>query len=114
MKNKGRLPCPSYQKCKVIKKIVPFTGSKTTGGRGWLFPKRSPFLPILNKYFLELKEAGHKRRIGLKAEYTPSKLLPDQECENLDGHPISMHKVISLFTLFVVGLFVSTVILWFE
>lgn len=114
IQNKDRISCLNYQKCNVVRKIIPFTGSKTAGGRGWLFPKRSPFLPIFKKYFWELKEAGHWRRIKDKAEYNKYHLLPDQECEDLDGHPISMHKVISLFTMFFVAVFVSTAIFWLE
>ena len=90
--------CDKYQKCEVVS--VPFTEGRFPGGRGWIFPKRSPFLPIFNKYYWELKEAGFRTRIKNKPEYRPNHLLPEQECETLDGHPISMHKVISLFAMF--------------
>ena len=49
--------CHRYQNCEVV--LVPFTEGRFPGGAGWIFPKRSPFLPMLNKYYWELKEAGH-------------------------------------------------------
>ena len=104
------MPCPAYQKCKVV--IAPFTEGRINGGMGWLFPKRSPFLPIFNKYYWEVKEAGHYERVYNKPEYDKTHLLPDQECEDLDGHPISMHKVISLFALFFSTAFLSATIFW--
>ena len=79
---------------------------------GWLFPKRSPFLPIFNKYFWELKEGGHWDRINSKPEYDPTKLLPDQECDTLDGHPIRMFKVISLFAMFFCSVALISMIFW--
>ena len=56
--------------------------------------KRSPFLPIFNYHFWQLNEAGYKQRIYNKPEYlgTTSHLWPAQECEDLDGQPISMFK----------------------
>ena len=102
--------CHRYQNCEVV--LVPFTEGRFPGGAGWIFPKRSPFLPILNKYFWELKEAGHWSRINSKPEYNPIKLLPDQECPTLDGHPISMFKVISLFAMFGVSILLTSGIFW--
>ena len=110
MSEKFNKRCSEYQKCEVV--AAPFTEGYFPGGVGWIFPKRSPFLPIFKKYFWELKEAGHKQRIYNKPEYKDSHLLPDQECETLDGHPISMFKVISLFTMFFGTAFLSSVIFW--
>ena len=104
------LPCRKYQSCEVV--AAPFTEGRSAGGVGWFFPKRSPFLSIFNKYYWELQEEGHFARIKGEPEYHPFKLLPDQECETLDGHPISMHKVISLFTMFVCSAFLSSTIFW--
>ena len=109
-KNSGYVVCKRYQRCEVVK--APFTEGSFPGGAGWLFPKRSPFLPIFNQYFWELKYAGHWNRIISKPEYDPTKLLPYQECETLDGHPISMHKVISLFAMFFGAAFISFAIFW--
>ena len=108
-KTSGSL-CKRYQRCEVVK--APFTEGSYPGGVGWLFPKRSPFLSVFNHYYWELKYAGHWNRIGNKPEYNPTKLLPYQECETLDGHPISMHKVISLFTMFLAVAFISLAIFW--
>ena len=103
-------PCQRYQKCEVV--MTPFTEGLFPGGMDWLFPKRSPLLPIFNKYYWELKESGHFKITFDKPEYDPSHLLPDQECETLDGHPISMDKVISLFTMFFSTAFLCTMIFW--
>ena len=108
--DKGQSPCVKYQNCEVV--TAPFTEGKSSSGSGWMFPKRSPLLPIFNKYFWELKEAGHYERIYHQPEYDPFKLLPDQECKDLDGDPISQHKVISLFTMFFSIAFLSSVIFW--
>ena len=64
----------------------------------WSF-QISPFLPIFNHVYWETKEAGLLDRIWAKPSYSPNKLLPKHECDTLDGHPIHMHKVISLFTM---------------
>ena len=106
----GLYPCEKIQNCEVIP--APFTEGRFPGGAGWFFPKRSPFLPILNKHYWELKEAGHFNRIENKPEYDPQHLLPEQECDDLDGHPISMHKVISLFAIFLGAAFLSAIIFW--
>ena len=100
--------CKSYQTCEVI--IPPFTEGKFMGGRGWLFPKRSPFLPAFNQLFWKIKELGLYQRIINQPKYSPNKLLPKQYCETLDGDPISMHKVVSLFALFAVAFNVTLVI----
>ena len=102
--------CHSYHSCKVV--TVPFTEGRISGGAGWIFPKRSPFLSIFNRYYWELKEGGHFDRIQSKFEYDPTKLLPGQECETLEEDPISMHKVISLFTMFFSCLFVTALVFW--
>ena len=85
--------CSKYQKCEVV--TAPFSKGYFPGGIGWIFPKRSPFLPIFNYHFWQLNEADHKRRIYNKPEYKPSYLWPAQECEDLDGQPISMFKSMS-------------------
>ena len=92
---------------------VPFTEGKVPGGSGWLFPKRSPFLPIFNKHFWELKELGHWKRIS-KSYSSTALLSTSQENEDLDEHPISMHKVISLFAMFFGAAFLSLLIFWYE
>ena len=102
--------CKIYQTCEVVN--TPFTDGKFPGGMGWLFPKRSPFLPIFNKLFWKMKEGGLIDRIAFQPEYTPNKLLDTQVCETLDGDPISMHKVVSLFALFAVAFSFTLAIFW--
>ena len=89
--------CSKYQTCEAV--IAPFIEGRYPGGVGWIFPKRSPFLPIFNQFYWDIKEAGLLDRIWAQPKYSPNKLLPKHECETLDGHPIHMHKVISLFTM---------------
>ena len=89
--------CDAYQKCKVV--TAPFTTGRFAGGAGWLFPKRSPFFSIFNHYVRVLKETGLKDRVVNTPEYDPKYLLPDQECETFDGHPVSMSIVFSLFAM---------------
>ena len=48
-KNTGYVVCKRYQRCEVVK--APFTEGRFPGGVGWLFPKRSPYLPIFNQYY---------------------------------------------------------------
>ena len=89
---------------------APFTDGRYIGGGGWIFPKRSPLLPILHKYYWELKEKGFQDRLSRTPERSPSHLLPDQECDTLEGHPISMHKVISVVAMFFGGFCLSLMI----
>ena len=89
--------CDVYQKCKVV--TAPFTTGRFAGGAGWLFPKRSPYFSIFNYYVRVMKETGLKDRIVNTPEYEPTYLLPDQECETFDAHPVSMLIVISLFAM---------------
>ena len=111
MVGKGHLQfCERYQKCEVVR--VPLIEGPFSGGLGWMFPKRSPFLQTFNKYYWELREAGHWRRVLDQPKYFKNKFLPPQECEEFDVHPISMDKVISLFTMFFVSVFISCVIFW--
>ena len=111
MIGKGHLKtCPRYQNCEVVR--IPYTEGPFSGGLGWMFPKRSPFLQPFTKYYWELKEAGHLLRILATPEYSPTQLLPPQECDDFDMNPIGMHKVISLFTMFFVAVFFCSAIFW--
>ena len=104
--------CSVYKRCEIVN--PPFTDGKYSGGTGWLFPKRSPFLPIINKFFRQINEAGLMYRIYRQPEFHPTNmLLPNQVCETLDGDPISMHKVVSLFVLFAVAFSFTLVIFWY-
>ena len=100
--------CDAYQKCKVVTAL--FTTGRFAGGAGWLFPKRSPYFSIFNYYVRVMKETGLKDRIVNTPEYEPKYLLPDQECETFDVHPVSMLIVISLFAMLLGAVFLSLVI----
>ena len=102
----SRIPhCDSYKKCKVVK--TPIVVSKTLGS-GWMFPKRSPFLPILKHYIGLFKEAGTFKR--LQNSHYENNYSPDQECFEYDGHPIQMQKAVSLFGLILGGMGLSFII----
>ena len=104
------LECQAYQKCKVV--AAPFTVGRSMGGAGWVFQKRSPFLPILNHYYWKYEESGLIERIWNQPKYDPTHLLPDRECETLDGHAVSMLKVASLFAMLASAACLSITILW--
>lgn len=101
--------CKAYHECKVIK--APFATAKVAGGAGWLFSKRSPYLPVFQKYYREAKETGALHRLWQHPKYTPNALLPDQICEELDGEPIGMDKAFSLFMMLCGGGSLSLLIL---
>ena len=101
----GRQICDSYKKCKVVK--TPFLVSKTLGA-GWMFPKRSPFLPILNNYIGLAIEGGTYKRI--KNSHDENMHLPDQDCLEYDGQPIQMRKAFSLFGMILGGIGLSFII----
>ena len=98
--------CESYQKCDVVK--THFVVGESFGA-GWMFPKRSQFLPILNHYIGMVKEGGSVRRIS--HQYDENSHLPEQECFEYNGDPIAMKKVGSLFALIVGGMGISLIIL---
>lgn len=64
VRTKPHLKCKRYQKCETV--VVPFTEGRHPGGSGWLFPKRSPFLPVFKEHYWKLKEAGYWQRIENK------------------------------------------------
>ena len=99
--------CTCYKKCKVVK--TPFVVSKMLGA-GWMFPRRSPFLPILKHYFGLFKEAGTYNRLKDSHKENKNNHLPDQECFEYDGHPIQMQKAVSLFGLILGGMGLSFII----
>ena len=101
----GRNVCNSYEKCEVVKTPVVFA---TTVGAGWMFPKRSPFLPILKIYFGLVQEAGSYNRV--LDYYNEKKLLPEQECLKYDGDPIQMRKAVSLIGIILGGTGLSFII----
>ena len=102
--------CPEYVDCRVV--AAPFSSYTGTGGAGWLFPKRSPFLPIFNYYFWIMKGSGAYGRI-MKPQNSPlynPKSIIYQQCENLEGKPIGIHKSSSVFVILIAGLCLSILV----
>ena len=89
--------------------MTPFVVNKIPGG-GWMFPKRSPFFPIFNQYFIVLKEEGIFKRIMESYDDNPG--LPPQVCNNYDGKPIKINKIFSLFAIIAGGIGMSTFLFW--
>ena len=84
--------------------------NKIPGG-GWMFPKRSPFYPIFNHYFIELEASGVYKRIG--EFWDENSHLPPQVCPDYDGKAIKIEKIVSLFLLSAGGVALSVLIfLW--
>ena len=104
--NYGGLPeCDSFKNCKVV--VTPFVINKIPGG-GWMFPKRSPFYPIFNHYFIELEATGLYKRI--QDFWDENSHLPPQVCPDYDGKAIKIDKIISLFLLSLGGVGLSVLI----
>ena len=107
-------PLSSCQKvfdCSVV--ISSFTTGALGTGAGWMFHKRSPFLPIFNYYYHMMKESGSvlrmKRRMN-RPEFDSNYYYPKQTCENLEGKPIGIYKSSSLFIILMLGAFVCFLI----
>ena len=81
----------------------------TSLGMGWIFPKRSPFLPIFHKHITLIKETGVYNRIG--DTYDPLKGMPGQICKEYDGEPIGAEKSFSLFGMMISGACLSVITL---
>ena len=99
--SKAHLPLKHYKNCDVV--AAPFTTGVFAGGAGWLFPKRSPFLPIFRQYFWQLSDAGLFKKIATNPEYQPFFLLPHQECETFNWHSVSIQQLAILFSTIVGG-----------
>ena len=97
--------CPRYESCEVVK--VPYVVDTILGG-GWLFPKNSPYLPIMEYYVGILLEAGIYERMKSAYYDTDGK---GQNCPDFDGSPIGPHKVFSLFGVIVLGIVLSLILL---
>ena len=97
--------CKRNWDCSV--KNAPFTTGILGIGGGWMFKKRSPFLPILNHYFLLMEESGtvwRLRRRMHRPEYDLNYYLPKQKCEHYEGKPIGIHKASSVFGILIIGI----------
>ena len=99
MGGKGHVKiCPKYYSCDII--MVPHVIT-TALGMGWIFPKRSPFLPIFHKHLTIIQETGVLHRIA--DTYDPLKGMPNQICKEYDGEPIGAEKCFSLFGMMLSG-----------
>ena len=99
--NRPSPACDVYQKCQVVK--THFVVARNFGG-GWMFPKRSPFLPILKHYVGLVKEVGIVLRIS--SSYAKQN---GQECLEYDGDPIRLQKTFSLFAIVLGGMSLSLI-----
>ena len=98
--------CPKVFDCSVV--VAPFTTGALGTGTGWMFPKRSPFLPIFNHYYHVIKESGsviRMRRRRNRPEFDSNYYKPKTTCENLEGKPIGIYKSSSLFIILMIGVF---------
>ena len=87
--------------------VAPFTTGPLGTGSGWMFKKRSPFLAILNHYYLLMKESGSKTRLASRTnrpEFDSEYYLPKQACDHYEGKPIGIHKASSIFAIMIVGM----------
>ena len=97
--------CHRYEACEVVK--VPYVVDTILGG-GWLFPKGSPYLPIMQYYVSVLQEAGIYERMISSYLDADGK---GQTCPDFDGSPIGPHKVFSLFGIIIAGFVLSFLLL---
>ena len=96
--------CFRYINCEVV--VVPYIVDTVLGG-GWLFPKGSPYLPIMEFYASAIKEGGIYGRTS--RSYIEGAENP--VCTNYDGKPIGLHKAFSLSVIIFLGLGLSLLIL---
>ena len=97
--------CKRNRDCSVV--VAPFTTGPLGTGSGWMFKKRSPFLRIINHYYLSMKESGSVERLTRRKnrpEFDSKYYLPKQACDHYEGKPIGIHKASSIFAIMVVGI----------
>ena len=90
--------------CSVV--IAPFTSGALGRGAGWMFEKRSPFLPIFNHYFNKIKESATSQRLSRthnRPEYDSNYYFPKPTCETYKGKPIGLYKISSTFAIVIIG-----------
>ena len=96
------------QKCKSGCSVVhaPFTPGALGKGGGWMFEKRSPFLPIFNHYFNMIKETATFKRLRRRLnrpEYDSNYYFPIPTCDTHRGKPIGLYKISSTFAIVMIG-----------
>ena len=103
--------CDRFYKCDIV--AAPFLTGIINIGKGWMFQKRSPFLPLFKRTFRKMEEAGTVRKIEDKTRREQNferYHLTDQICNALDGNPIGREKSWSLLLFFVGGVGLSQII----
>ena len=86
--------------------IAPFTSGALAQGNGWMFQKRSPFLPVFNHYFNKIKESAtfkRLRRLSNRPEYESNYYFSKPTCETRKGNPIGLYKISSMFAIVIIG-----------
>ena len=103
--------CDRYYKCDII--AAPFETGVINIGKGWMFQKRSPFLPFFKRAFTKMEQAGTIRKIEdrTRREQNFERYhLKEQICSSLDGTEIGWNKALLLFLLFFTGVAISQLI----
>jgi hypothetical protein len=92
--------CRRYASCEVV--VVPYIVDTILGG-GWLLPKGSPYLPIMEYYVSAILEGGVSGRMAKSY----SEGAGDPICHEYDGKPIGVHKAFSLCAIVFLGVGLS-------
>ena len=85
---------------------APFTSGALGKGSGWMFEKRSPFLPIFNHYFNKIKESATFKRLQRRRnrpEFDSNYYFPEPTCDTQRGKPIGLYKIFSTFAIVMIG-----------
>ena len=94
--------CEKWSNCEIA--VIPYVVDKDLGS-GWIFPKKSVFLPIFKYYLSRMKEGAIYRRI-MSSQGMPSRICPEYA-----GKPIGLEKVVSLLGIIMFGTGLSVIIL---
>jgi hypothetical protein len=95
-------PCEKWSNCEIAS--IPYVVDKDLGS-GWIFPKKSAFLPIFKYYISRMKEGAIYRRI------ISSQGMPRRICPEYAGKPIGLEKVVSLLGVIILGAGFSVILL---
>ena len=97
--------CKATRDCSVV--VAPVTTGPLGTGGGWMFQKRSPFLPIFRHYHDMIRESGtfwrlhqYENRPEMQSDY----FYPEPICETHKGKPIGLYKISSIFVIVVIGI----------
>ena len=97
--------CKVTRDCSVV--LAPVTTGPLATGVGWIFQKRSPFLPIFRHYHDMIRESGtflrlhqYENRPEMQSNYFYSEPI----CETHKGKPIGLYKISSIFVIVVLGI----------